>query len=84
MNRVKLAAIENGVVVNVIEVSVYNRWEFADMVEIDQYNAGIGDTYDGERFYRDGEMLLTESEKLAAELEDAKAALELLGVNVDE
>ena len=40
----------------------------------------IGDTYDGEHFYRAGERVLTAREQTRKDAEDMQAALELLGV----
>ena len=41
----------------------------------------IGDTYDGEHFYRGGERVLTALEQAQKDAEDMQAALELLGIN---
>lgn len=77
------AVIENGIVTNVIWLHYSNAHEFPDAVPLNGVPAGIGDTYDGEHFYRDGERVLTEVETLAVRLADAEAALTILGVNAE-
>ena len=75
------AIVKNGVVINTV-VSNYpidDTWIPTDGVSVQ-----IGDTYDGESFFRDDEKILTEEEKLRRELADMRAALELLGVTLDE
>lgn len=77
------ALIDNGVVINVIWLNPGNARDFPGAVMLNDVPAGIGDTYDGESFYRDGERVLTRTEELAARLADAEAALALLGVNTE-
>ena len=43
----------------------------------------IGDTYDGQDFYRDGIKVVSALAKAQQEAEDMQAALEELGVTVD-
>lgn len=82
------ALIENGVVTNVIWLLPQNAEDFPGAVPLDDVPAGIGDTYKDGVFYRDGERVLMPIEQALAdanaEAEDMKAALNLLGVNVDE
>jgi len=82
------ALIENGVVTNVIWLLPQNAGDFPGAVALHDIPAGIGDTYVDGVFYRDGERVLTSIEQALAdanaEAEDMKAALDLLGVNVDE
>lgn len=75
------AIIENNTVVNIAtsEYALNENWIFTNDVPV-----CIGDTYDGESFYRNGEKVISEKEYLYAQLADMKAALELLGVTLDE
>lgn len=68
------AIIENGIVTNVIWLHYSNADEFPNAVPLNDVPAGIGDTYDGEFFYRDGERLLTTEEMALNALADAQAA----------
>lgn len=74
------AIVEDGIVTNVIWGMVYNMDEFPNAVQIDDRAVSIGDEYIDGDFYHNGEKVLTITEKMA----DMKAALELLGVVVNE
>ena len=74
------ALIENGVVTNLIYLLPSNAADFPNAVPLGGVPAAIGDTWDGERFYRDGQPVLTAAERAAAEAQDMRAALALLGV----
>lgn len=74
------AWIENGVVTNLIYLHPSNAADFPNAVPLGGVPAAIGDTWDGERFYRDGQPVLTAAERAAAEAQDMRAALSLLGV----
>lgn len=78
------AFIEEGVVVNLIWLDPANESNFPNAVACKNYPVWIGDTYDGENFYRDGEKLKTQSEIMSEELKDATNALRVLGVIDDE
>lgn len=78
-----MALIDNGIVVNMLWCSD-NAQPTDSLIDISDRPVGIGDTYSGGKFYRDGAEVLTELEALKAELADAKAALEMLGVTADE
>lgn len=78
------ALIEGGVVTNVIWLSDRNAHEFPNAVKLYDRPVAIGDTYDGEKFYRDGVEVLTVTEELSAEIETYKAALNTLGVETEE
>lgn len=71
------------VVINVIWGMVYHEETFNTetqlAVVIDDLAVSIGDTYDGEAFYREGERVHSTAEMMA----DMQAALEALGVNVN-
>ena len=74
------ALVENGVVTNLIYLHPANAPEFPDAVPLGDLPAAIGDTWDGERFYRNGQPVLTASQQAAADAQDMRAALSLLGV----
>ena len=78
------ALIENGVVTNLIWLYPANAAEFPGAVPPGDVPAAIGDTWDGERFYRNGRPVLTAAEQAAADAQDMRAALSLLGVELVE
>ena len=78
-----MAQIAGGVVTNILWCSD-GEPETDALVIIADRPVGIGDTYEGGKFYRDGAQVLTPLEAALAELADARAALEMLGVNADE
>ena len=59
----KYALIENGVVTNTIALLPYNASDFPNAIDTGERPVQIGDTYDGERFYRDGKEVHTELEE---------------------
>lgn len=78
---------ETSLVTNIIWGMVYQEEEFNTetqlAVVINDLSVSIGDSYDGESFYHNGEKVLSMSEKMTAlemELADADAALHELGV----
>lgn len=79
---VRLAMVENGIVTNLLEVAETDRYNDPNLHDTSGCDAGIGDEFDGERFWRDGKKLLTREEKLEKELADAKAKLAAMGVSV--
>lgn len=76
------ALISNGIIINIIWIHESNVGKFPNAVPLNDIPAGIGDTFDGEHFYRDGERILTEKEKLLQHILDAEQALKILGVEV--
>ena len=74
------AVVEEGLVSNVIWLNDSNADEFPNAVPLGDVPAGIGDTYDGAHFYRDGERVRTLLEQAQAQAQDMRAALSLLGV----
>lgn len=74
------ALIDNGVVTNLIWLYSGNASDFPAAVPCGDVSAAIGDTYDGEHFYRGGKQILTPLEQARKDAEDMQAALELLGV----
>lgn len=75
------ALIENGVVTNIIWLYSANASDFPSAVPCGDLPVAIGDTWDGEHFYRDGVRVLTPLEQARKDAEDMAAALELLGIN---
>lgn len=80
MNETFYALVENGVVTNVMVLYPPSAAEFEGAVPCGEIPVAIGDTYDGEYFYRGGERVLTPLEQARKDAEDMQAALELLGV----
>nr|DAQ30252.1 MAG TPA: hypothetical protein [Caudoviricetes sp.] len=80
MNETFYAIVENGVVTNVMVLYPPSAAEFEGAVPCGEIPVAIGDTYDGEHFYRAGERVLTALEQAQKDAEDMAAALELLGV----
>lgn len=77
------ALVENGVVTNVMVLYPPSAAEFEGAVPCGEIPVAIGDTYDGEQFYRAGERVLTALEQAQKDAEDMQAALALLGVEND-
>lgn len=77
------ALIDNGVVTNLIWLYSGNAADFPAAVPCGDVPAAIGDTWDGEHFYRGGEQVLTAIEQARKDAEDMQAALALLGVEND-
>lgn len=75
------ALIENGVVTNIIWLYSGNAGDFPSAVPCGDVPVAIGDTWDGEHFFRDGVQVLTPLEEARKDEEDMQAALELLGIN---
>ena len=78
------ALIENGVVENLLWLHPENADDFPGAVPYGDVPVAVGDTYDGEYFYRNGERVLTYAEIAAQEVEDMRNALNMLGVSTDE
>lgn len=79
----RYAIITGGVVTNVIILYPGNAGDFPDAVRCGDVPVAIGDTYDGQDFYRDGIKVVSALAKAQQEAEDMQAALEELGVTVD-
>lgn len=83
-NETFYALVENGVVTNVMVLYPPSAAEFEGAVPCGEIPVAIGDTYDGEHFYRGGERVLTALEQAQKDAEDMQAALELLGVETEQ
>lgn len=80
MNEMNYAVVESGTVTNIIWLYPANASDFPSAVPCGDLPVAIGDTYDGEHFYRGGERVLTVLEQAQKDAEDMQAALALLGV----
>lgn len=76
----KYAIIKDNTIDNIIELHPLNAVEFPDAVPLSDIPANIGDTYENEKFYRDGEEILTISAKAQKEIEEYYTILDILGV----
>lgn len=76
----RYAIITDGVVTNVIILYPGNASDFPAAVPCGDVPVAIGDTYDGEHFYREGARVLSPVEQARKDAEDMEAALKLLGV----
>lgn len=70
------ALIENGEVTNVIWLMETNADEFENAVKAGDRPVGIGDTYDGADFYRDGVKVLTPLEEMYAMMDAMQEGIE--------
>ena len=59
----KYALIENGIVTNTIALLPYNAQDFPNAIDTGERPVQIGDTFDGEKFYREGKEVHTEVEE---------------------
>ena len=80
----RYAIITDGVVTNVIILYSGNSADFPTAVPCGEIPVAIGDTYDGEHFYRGGERVLTALEQAQKDAEDMAEALKLLGVETEQ
>ena len=76
----RYAVIEDGAVVNVILLYPGGAKSFPTAVPCGDVPVAIGDTWDGQDFYREGARVLSPVEQARKDAEDMQAALELLGV----
>lgn len=80
----RYALIDDGVVTNIIWLYPGNASEYKNAVPCGDIPVAIGDTYADGVFYRDGERVMSKLAAAQEELADMKAALNMLGVSVDE
>lgn len=78
------ALIKEGIVDNVIWLYEGNAADFPNAVPINGRLVSIGDMWDGNDFYHDGERVLTEAEYVQREANEMREALALLGVTMNE
>lgn len=77
----RYAIITDGIVTNVIILYSGNAADFPDAVPCGDVPVAIGDTWDGQDFYREGARVLSPVEQARKDAEDMQAALRLLGVD---
>ena len=80
----RYAIVTDGIVTNIISLNDRNASDFPAAVKLGDRPVGIGDTYAGGKFYRDGVEVLTPMEQAQAEMTEYKAALNELGVETEE
>lgn len=78
------ALVENGIVTNIIWLNERNAGEWPGAVRLYDRMVEVGDTYDGEKFYRNSTEVLTAAEAAQQEAAAYAAALMTLGVEVME
>lgn len=77
----RYAVIEDGAVANVIILYPGGAKSFQGAVPCGDVPVAIGDTWDGQDFYREGARVLSPMEQAQKDAEDMQAALEVLGIN---
>lgn len=77
------AIVENGIVTNVIILYSGNAKDFPSAVPCRDIPVAIGDTYDGQDFYRGGIKVVSALAAAQQDAEDMQDALAELGVTVD-
>lgn len=70
------ALVEDGVVTNVIWLYPANASDFPSAVPMGDVPATIGDTWDGEHFYRNGERVLTFAEQVLITMYGSRAYMD--------
>ena len=78
------ALVENGIVTNIIWLNERNEAEWPNAVRLGERMVEVGDTYDGEKFRRDGTEVLTAAEAAQQEAAQYAAALQVIGVETEE
>lgn len=73
------AILNHGTVTALVGIMPTNWKQFEEIVPA-PLNVMVGDTWDGTRFYHDGEIVLTPEEILQEEMADLYEALTILGV----
>ena len=76
------ALIENGVVTNMIWLYSANAGDFPTAVPCGDVPVAIGDTYDGQDFYREGEKVVSPLTSAKKELETMQADLPMLKAQI--
>lgn len=76
------ALVENGIVTNIIWLNERSAGEWPGAVRLYDRMVEVGDTYDGEKFWRGGTEVLTAAEAAQQEAAQYAAALQVMGVEV--
>ena len=82
MNETFYALVENGVVTNVMVLYPPSAAEFAGAVPCGELPVAVGDTYDGEHFYRGGEKLDSPRAVAQAEAQTLKENIPMLKAQI--
>jgi hypothetical protein len=77
-----MARIEDGIVVN-IEWCSDKATDTDTLISIYDRPVTIGDTYDGQDFYRNGEKILTPLEEAEKKNEEFESALAIIGLTLN-
>lgn len=80
--KMNYALIENGIVTNIIWLSYTNADDFPNAVAMGDLPVAIGDTWDGENFYRNGEKVVSALEQTQSELKTMVDEIPLLKAQV--
>ena len=70
----RYALIENGIVTNTVVLLPYNASDFPNAIDTGDRPVRIGDTFDGEKFYREGKEVHTEVEEKDITIDRMNAA----------
>ena len=76
------ALIENGVVTNLIWLYSGNEADFPSAVPCGELPVAIGDTYDGQDFYRDGKLLVSPLTAAQQEVQTMQEELPMLKAQI--
>lgn len=76
------ALIENGVVTNIIWLYSANAGDFPTAVPCGDVPVAIGDTYDGQDFYREGEKVVSPLTASQKEMETMQTDLPMLKAQI--
>ena len=76
------ALIENGVVTNIIWLYSAHAADFPSAVPCGDVPVAIGDTYDGQDFYREGEKVVSTLTAAQKEVETMQADLPMLKAQI--
>lgn len=76
------ALVENGVVTNIIWLYSANAEDFPSAVPCGDVPAAIGDTYDGEHFYREGEKVVSPLTAAQKEVDTMQSDLPMLKAQI--
>ena len=78
----RYAVIEDGVVTNIIVLYPSNAKDFPGAVPCGDVPVGIGDTWDGQDFYRDGEKVVSPLTAARQEVQTMQEELPMLKAQI--
>ncbi len=82
MNEMNYAVVENGTVTNIIWLYPANASDFPSAVPCGEIPVAIGDTYDGQDFYREGAKVVSPLTAAQKEVETMQADLPMLKAQI--